>query len=111
MLVGAVVAVCSVDSVDRQMAPVLRHGRIGQFRRFLDVRLKEDIAPVGELYDGQPVFSYKYKGDPTPRIGLVAQEVEKVRPDAVTEIGGYKAVDYGRATEYASKLSRFLEAA
>jgi hypothetical protein len=68
---------------------------------FSDERLKEDIEPVGELYDGTNVYSYRYKGDSTPRIGLIAQEVEAMNPDAVIEIGParIKAVDYGRATE------------
>jgi hypothetical protein len=35
----------------------------------------------------------------------MAQDVEQVRPDAVTEIGGVKAVDYGKATEFARGLS------
>lgn len=78
---------------------------------FSDERLKEFIEPVGELYDGTNVYRYNYIGDPTPRIGLMAQEVEKVRPDAVVEIGGFKAVDYGKATDYAADLARFLEAA
>ena len=78
---------------------------------FSDERLKEDIAPVGELFDGTNVYAYRYKGDPTPRIGLMAQEVEQTRPDAVHEIGGFKAVDYGKATEYASALGKFLKAA
>jgi hypothetical protein len=29
---------------------------------------------------------------------LMAQEVEKRRPDAVTTHGGFKAVNYGKAT-------------
>jgi hypothetical protein len=78
---------------------------------FSDVRLKEDIAKIGELYDGSNIYSYRYKGDTTPRIGLMAQEVEKTNPGAVVEIGGYKAVDYGKATAYAADLARFLEAA
>jgi hypothetical protein len=78
---------------------------------FSDERLKEDIEPVGELYDGTNIYRYRYIGDPTPRIGVMAQEVEKTNPGAVVEIGGYKAVDYGRATQYASELARFLEAA
>lgn len=83
----------------------------GMLAMFSDERLKEDIEPVGELYDGTNVYRYRYKGDDTPRIGLMAQEVEKTNPGAVVEIGGYKAVDYGRATQYASELSKFLEAA
>lgn len=78
---------------------------------FSDERLKEDIAKVGELDDGSNVYRYKYIGDNVWRIGLMAQEVEKTNPEAVHEIGGYKAVDYGRATQYAADLSRFLEAA
>ncbi|XUM21068.1 tail fiber domain-containing protein [Bradyrhizobium oligotrophicum S58] len=78
---------------------------------FSDERLKEDIAPVGELYDGQKVYSYRYKGSEIPHIGLMAQEVEKVAPDAVREVAGFKAVDYSKATSAAAQLARFLEAA
>lgn len=76
---------------------------------FSDERLKEDIEPVGMLYDETPVFSYRYKGDPTPRIGLMAQDIETRRPDAVTEIGGFKAVDYGKATERARHIGGMLD--
>lgn len=76
---------------------------------FSDERLKEDIEPVGELYDGTNVYRYRYKGDDTPRIGVMAQEVEKTRPDAVVEVGGFKAVDYGKATDLAASLARFVD--
>lgn len=78
---------------------------------FSDERLKEDIDQVGELYDGQPVYKYRYVGSPIFQIGLMAQDVEKTKPEAVTEIAGFKAVNYDKATRYASELSRFLEAA
>jgi hypothetical protein len=74
-----------------------------------DFNLKEDIEPVGELFDGTNVYRYRYKGDSTPRIGVMAQEVEQTRPDAVVEIGGFKAVDYGRATDLAAALGKFIE--
>jgi len=73
-----------------------------------DRRLKEDISPIGETFDGQNIYSYRYKGDDVPRIGLMAQEVEERYPDAVFEIGGFKAVDYGKATRFASRLSEFV---
>lgn len=76
---------------------------------FSDVRLKEDIAKVGELYDGSNVYRYRYKGDDTPRIGLMAQEVEQTRPDAVVEIGGFKALNYATATDLAASLARFID--
>lgn len=73
-----------------------------------DERLKDDIEPVGELYDGQPVYKYRYKWDDPgmTRIGLMAQDVEETNPDAVFEIDGFKMVDYGRATNRAADLMR-----
>lgn len=73
-----------------------------------DERAKDDIKPVGMLYDGQPVYSYHYKGDETPQIGLLAQEVEQRAPHAVAELGGLKHVDYGRATERARHIGGML---
>jgi hypothetical protein len=73
---------------------------------YSDARLKDEIEPVGMLFDGQPVFSFKYIGDSTPRIGLMAQEVEKSVPEAVHhDAAGFKMVDYGVATEHAAQLA------
>jgi hypothetical protein len=69
-----------------------------------DRRLKEDIEPVGALFDGTPVYGYRYKGAPAYHIGLMAQDVEKITPEAVIEINGYKAVDYRAATEASRKM-------
>jgi hypothetical protein len=75
-----------------------------------DERLKENISEVGELHDGQKVYSYNYIGDPTSRIGLMAQEVLDRYPDAVGDIGGgFLGVNYGKATQYASELGAFLD--
>jgi hypothetical protein len=74
-----------------------------------DVRAKEDIAPIGKLRDGQNIYFFRYKGDATPRVGLMAQEVERARPDAVKTLpGGLKVVDYGKATE-GSRLLDLLD--
>ena len=72
-----------------------------------DKRVKEDIKPVGKLYDGQKLYRVRYKGEPGHQIGLIAQEVEKRHPDAVREIGGIKHVHYGKATDLAAGLNRF----
>lgn len=71
-----------------------------------DERAKEDIAPIGETYDGQQIYSYAYKADPEHRthVGLMAQEVEKKHPEAVTEVDGVKFVRYDKATNLASML-------
>jgi hypothetical protein len=73
-----------------------------KFLPFSDIRLKEDIDEVGRLHDGTPVFSYRYIGDPmkVKQIGVMAQDVERRRPDAtVTHSSGFKMVDYDKATE------------
>jgi hypothetical protein len=72
-----------------------------------DERAKDDIAPVGELYDGQTVFRYRYKGDERHQIGLIAQEVEDEHPEAVFDIGELKGVDYRAATNLAARLAPF----
>lgn len=59
-----------------------------------DVRLKENVNRVGTTDGGLPVYTFRYKGQPQTHMGVMAQDVEKVNPDAVREIGGYKAVDY-----------------
>jgi hypothetical protein len=69
---------------------------------FSDERLKENIKAVGKTFDGQTIHSYNYKGDPRTQIGLIAQEVQKHHPEAVGLAGGYKTVDYDKATEDAS---------
>jgi hypothetical protein len=79
----------------------------GLFGKLSDVRAKENIEPVGKLDDGQKVYAYNYKGDPTPEIGLLAQEVEKVRPEAVaTGPDGFKRVDYAAATAKRGKSGK-----
>ena len=62
-----------------------------------DRRAKTDIERVGETDDGQPIYSYRYKAGGPMQLGLMAQDVEKRDPDAVTTIGGVKHVDYSKA--------------
>jgi len=62
-------------------------GKAAPFFALSDARAKEDIRPVGKLDNGLTVHAYRYKGDPTPQIGLLAQEVAEKRPEAVT-MGG-----------------------
>ena len=64
-----------------------------------DRRLKKYIKKIGQLSNGLNVYKYHYKkGFGLPegeQIGVMAQEVEKVIPEAViTMADGYKAVNY-----------------
>lgn len=76
---------------------------------FSDRRLKTDIAKVGVMLDGTPIYAYRYKGSPKMQIGVMAQDIEQIRPDAVTEVAGFKAVDYGKATALSRALALDLE--
>jgi len=64
-----------------------------------DIRVKENISQVGSLDNGLPVYLFNYKGNKTPQIGLMAQDVEKVNNEAVVEIDGIKHVYYGKAVK------------
>ena len=45
------------------------------------------------------------------RIGVMAQDVQERNPEAVSEIGGFLAVNYETATDYAAALGGLLESA
>ena len=53
-----------------------------------DKREKKGIKPLGKAGSilGLKTYSYKYKGDDKERIGVMAQDVQKVLPEAVTEV-------------------------
>jgi len=71
-----------------------------------DKRAKKEIEPVGEMA-GHKLYSFKYKkgkGDGKRHVGVMAQEVEKKRPDAVSERkDGLKQVDYGKLFKAGAK--------
>jgi len=60
-----------------------------------DINVKENIVPEEAHWKGFNVYSFNYIGDSKPRRGVMAQEVELSRPDAVYEVGGVKHVAYG----------------
>jgi hypothetical protein len=62
-----------------------------------DVRLKRDIALLEWLDRGIGLYRYRYLWDDTVYVGVMAQEVARVLPDAVRRGGdGYLRVDYAR---------------
>ena len=63
-----------------------------------DVRLKRDIVLVGRRDDGLGIYSYRYLWSDTVYVGVMAQEVALVHPDAVVRgmLDDYLRVDYSR---------------
>ena len=59
-----------------------------------DTRTKENVVPEGTNWRGHNVYHFNYIGDDVRRRGVMAQEVERARPDAVAEVDGIKYVNY-----------------
>jgi len=67
-----------------------------------DIRTKENIKHLGWMPNGLPIYEYEYKPEWKEEagygkfVGVMAQEVEQVMPEAVmTRPDGYKMVNYG----------------
>jgi hypothetical protein len=63
---------------------------------FSDQRLKKNVARLGTRSDGLGVYEFEYIWGGGRQIGLMAQEVAILYPEAVGESGGYMTVDYGK---------------
>jgi hypothetical protein len=60
-----------------------------------DIRLKHDIAYLGTLDDGLSFYRFSYNGGSTAYVGVMAQDVQQVMPQAVfAGRDGYLRVDY-----------------
>jgi hypothetical protein len=71
--------------------------KIGGAVAMSDRRLKTDIEQVGELSNGLKLYSYKYFDGSGPFVGVMADEVEQIQPEALGPvIAGYKSVDYSQ---------------
>jgi hypothetical protein len=79
-----------------------RGGGGGGFRgggggRRSDLALKHDVVLLGRLDNGLGFYRFSYVGSTKAYVGLIAQEVQAVRPDAVTRgDDGYLRVYYDK---------------
>jgi hypothetical protein len=65
------------------------------YASFSDRRLKTQIARIGAFADGLGIYAYSYVGGGPRQIGVMADEVEALRPWARgANIGGYATVNY-----------------
>jgi len=66
---------------------------------FSDERLKTNIEKVGQTDGGLPIYTYNMRGGGPKKMGVMAQDVEKVNPRAVMRHpSGFRMVDYGRVS-------------
>ncbi len=62
-----------------------------------DARLKRNIRPLYVRADGITVYRYRYNWSDIVYVGVIAQEVERIRPDAVVRgVDGFLRVRYQR---------------
>jgi Chaperone of endosialidase len=64
---------------------------------YSDIRLKRDIQALMRLDNGLTLYRFRYLWSDVEMVGVMAQEVLKVVPEAVAQDeDGYYRVDYGR---------------
>jgi hypothetical protein len=62
-----------------------------------DIRLKRDITKLAQLDNGLFLYRFRYLWSDTFYVGVMAQEVERLIPDAVVRgSDGYLRVNYAR---------------
>jgi hypothetical protein len=62
-----------------------------------DIRAKHDIFLLGRLDNGLGFYRFSYIGSDKAYVGVMAQEVQAVMPDAVVSgSDGYLRVNYGK---------------
>jgi len=66
-----------------------------------DIRVKQDIVPLARLDNGIHLYRYRYTWSEILYVGVMAQEVAKIVPEAVIRgSDGYLRVDYERLYGY-----------
>ena len=73
----------------------LAQGGLTAAMTFSDRRMKRNIKKLGEFVKGISWYAFRYIGGTKKRIGFMADEVQKVLPQAVHDVNGMLAVDYG----------------
>lgn len=69
-------------------------GTLGSAYIKSDARTKKNIRLLTRLKNGLGLYSFKYRGGKERHVGMMAQEVERIYPEAVIEIDGIKHINY-----------------
>lgn len=70
---------------------------VGAIAALSDRRAKQDIVPLGQLENGLTFYRFRYLGQDAIQVGLMADEVQRLHPEAVFEKDGLLHVDYLQA--------------
>lgn len=93
--------IMNADYANRLAASEARNPMSGLFglgsaaiKKWSDRRLKTDVRRIGTAWRGLPLYLFQYVWGGPAHVGVMAQEVERVVPEAVHQVGGFLAVDY-----------------
>jgi hypothetical protein len=76
---------------------------------FSDIELKRDVVKLGSLTGGIGLYRFRYNWSDQVYVGVIAQEVMAIRPDAVARgDDGYLRVDYRRLGARLQTLDQWL---
>ena len=71
--------------------------RVGATYHYSDIRLKRDVELLSRREDGIGIYRYRYLWSDEVYVGVMAQEVAEIYPDAIErDSDGYLRVNYGR---------------
>ena len=92
----ALVKTCIIKRPNNEVSHTV-HEVSGGRQAISDIRLKTDIHRIGTTVLGLPLYRFQYRNQIGAYVGVMAQDVLKVEPSAVS-IGanGYYMVDYGK---------------
>ena len=93
--VAPVLASFAMDGLTISKALAVSNGTGSGLTKISDRRLKSNISQVGSLPSGLNLYRFRYTGETTDYVGVMAQEVLEVAPEAVvTGADGFLLVDY-----------------
>ena len=62
-----------------------------------DVRIKDNIQKIGKSIDGYNIYKFRYNNSTQEYIGVMAQEVQRKKPEAVAKLNDDTyVVDYSQ---------------
>lgn len=62
-----------------------------------DARAKKDIRRIGTADNGLPLYTFRYRDGGPVQVGVIAQDLLRLKPEAVYEDDGLLHVDYAEA--------------
>lgn len=85
----------NIQNAQNNMAGIGALGSVfGAVLGMSDSRLKYDIEPIGE-YEGIPIYAYTMIYNGIRKVGVMAQDLLRIKPELVSQYHGFLRVNYG----------------